>query len=184
MPSLNRRNAHLSLPNRCLTTSTYNRPCLSMAGGVQVIEKDSVSSGKDDSPSLAAAEANSPEDDDANSDAEYKKGITIIGFITLLNASLAPVWHTVFATGSGPPPLFLNAVVSIVALIGLLVGGPLLDSNVESSAALAEASEEKWSFKSFRGGMELGLWKGLGTTCHIYGMALTTVSILKSMSHC
>ena len=105
--------------------------------------------------------------DEANFDAEYKKGIAIIGFITLLNASLAPVWHTVFATGNGPPPLFLNAVVSVVALIGLLAGGPLLDSKVESTSALADAAEEKWSFKSFRGGIELGFWKGLGTTCHM-----------------
>ena len=98
---------------------------------------------------------------DTSSD-EYQQGFTIISFITLLNASLAPVWHTVFAEG-GPPPLFLNAVVSVVALIGLLTLGPLLDRNVDSMAALAENNEEKWSLKSFRGGMELGVWKGLGT---------------------
>jgi hypothetical protein len=93
---------------------------------------------------------------------EYKQGFAIISFITLLNASLAPVWHTVFAE-NGPPPLFLNAIVSVVALIGLLVGAPLLDKNVESMSALADNGEEKWSKKSFRGGMELGVWKGLGT---------------------
>ena len=92
---------------------------------------------------------------------EYQQGFAIISFITLLNASLAPVWHTVFADG-GPPPLFLNAVVSVVALIGLLTLGPLLDRNVDSMSALAESNEEKWSMKSFRGGMELGVWKGLG----------------------
>lgn len=102
------------------------------------------------------------------SDEEYQKGILIIGFITLLNASLAPVWHIVFENG-GPPPLLLNAVVSIVAWLGLLVGGSFLDSKVETTSALAangalengEASET-WQWKSFRGGMELGLWKGLG----------------------
>ena len=98
---------------------------------------------------------------DASSD-EYQQGFAIISFITLLNASLAPVWHTVFADG-GPPPLFLNAIVSVVALIGLLTLGPLLDRNVDTMAALAEDNEEKWSLKSFRGGMELGVWKGLGT---------------------
>jgi hypothetical protein len=97
---------------------------------------------------------------DTTSD-EYQQGFAIISFITLLNASLAPVWHTVFADG-GPPPLFLNAVVSVVALIGLLTLGPLLDRNVNTMAALAENNEEKWSLKSFRGGMELGVWKGLG----------------------
>jgi hypothetical protein len=99
--------------------------------------------------------------DDAASD-EYKKGIAIISFITLLNASLAPVWHTVFAGGAGPPPLFLNAVVSVTALVGLLAFGPFLDGKVETTSALAEKSEQAWSAKSFRGGIELGFWKGLG----------------------
>jgi hypothetical protein len=99
--------------------------------------------------------------DDAASD-EYKKGIAIISFITLLNASLAPVWHTVFAGGTGPPPLFLNAVVSLTALVGLLAFGPFLDGKVETTSALAEKSEQAWSAKSFRGGIELGFWKGLG----------------------
>jgi hypothetical protein len=96
-------------------------------------------------------------------DDEYKKGILTIAFICLLNSSLAPVWHIVFAGENGPPPLLLNAVVSIVALLGLLVGGSFLDSSRESSSALAESTEEKWQWKSFRGGMELGVWKGLGT---------------------
>jgi len=109
------------------------------------------------------------------SDAEYKKGILTIGFICLLNSSLAPVWHIVFE-GNGPPPLFLNAIVSITALVGLLVGGSFLDSKVEKTEALAGNADEKWSAKSFRGGIELGLWKGLGTTCHIFGMALTTAN--------
>jgi hypothetical protein len=106
---------------------------------------------------------------------EYKQGIAIIAFITLLNASLAPVWHTVFAEG-GPPPLFLNAVVSVVAFIGLLIIGPLLDRNVDSMSALAGTNEEKWGFKSFRGGMELGFWKGLGK----YGLTDVSILILQS----
>lgn len=115
------------------------------------------------------------EDEEKESD-EFKKGFAIIALITLFNASLSPVWHAVYE-GNGPPPLFLNAVVSITAFLGLVVGAPLLDGSVESTSALKDTSEEeKWSAKSFRGGMELGLWKGLGTTCHIYGMALTTAN--------
>jgi drug/metabolite transporter (DMT)-like permease len=145
---------------------------LSMADRVQILEKESTAS--KDETTLALSEGGKDDDD---FDAEYKKGIKIIAIITLLNASLAPIWHTVFASGNGPPPLFLNAIVSIVALLGLLAGGSLLDSSVESSAALADSSDrEKWSMQSFRGGMELGLWKGLGTTCHIYGMSLTTAN--------
>ena len=57
-------------------------------------------------------------------------------------------------------------MVSIVALVGLLVGAPILDQNLDKgSSALADTNDEgeKWSFQSFRGGMELGFWKGLGT---------------------
>lgn len=117
-------------------------------------------------------------DDSAPSqaDLEFKKGFATIGFITLLNASLSPVWHVVFENG-GPPPLFLNAVISVVALSGLLLGAPLLDGKVEKSSALAASQDdEKWSKQSFRGGMELGFWKGLGTTCHVYGLALTSAN--------
>ena len=148
--------------------------CLSMADRLQILERESSVPEKEQSASNSLEKSEDGNED--NFDAEYKKGIATIGFITLLNASLAPVWHTVFASGSGPPPLLLNAVVSIVALIGLLAGGSLLDSKVDSSSALADVGEEKWGFKSFRGGIELGFWKGLGTTCHIYGMALTTAN--------
>jgi hypothetical protein len=101
----------------------------------------------------------------SDEDEEFKKGFAIIGLITLFNASLSPVWHIVFA-GNGPtlPPLFLNAIVSITAFGGLLAGGSILDKSVDTVSTLATASEdEKWSAKSFRGGIELGLWKGLGT---------------------
>lgn len=159
--------------NNEFLSSRSNDAQLFMADRIQIFEKESSSKASLKPSSDESSLDISTED---ASDAEYKKGIAIIGFITLLNASLAPVWHTVFASGNGPPPLFLNAVVSVVALTGLLIGGSLLDSSVESSSALADSSEEKWSQKSFRGGIELGLWKGLGTTCHIYGMALTTAN--------
>lgn len=123
--------------------------------------------------SSTTTDTTSTEEDDEN--AEFQKGFAIIAFITLLNASLAPVWHVVFE-GNGPPPLFLNAIVSVTALVGLLLGGSVLDDSVESMSALAGAEEEKWAWKSWRGGIELGFWKGLGTTCHIFGMSLTTAN--------
>ena len=79
-----------------------------------------------------------------------------LGFVGVLLLSNPP------EGGTGPPPLLLNAIVSITALVGLLVGGSFLDSSVESTTALAESTDEKWSLKSFRGGIELGFWKGLG----------------------
>mmetsp|Transcript_19271 Transcript_19271/g.29681 ORF Transcript_19271/g.29681 Transcript_19271/m.29681 type:complete len:418 (-) Transcript_19271:24-1277(-) len=123
---------------------------------------------------VAADMINGKEGDDLSDD-EYKKGFAIIGLITLFNASLAPVWHVVFE-GNAPPPLFLNAVVSVIALLGLLAGGPFLDKSVDSMSSLADNGEEKWGKKSFRGGMELGFWKGLGTTCHVFGMSLTSAN--------
>jgi hypothetical protein len=114
---------------------------------------------------------------------EFQKGFLTIAFITLLNASLAPIWHVAFQGAHTPPPLFLNAVVSLTAAAALLVGGPFLDASVDSvSSALAppsssssstissssaegdnESNSNQWSAQSWRGGMELGLWKGLGT---------------------
>lgn len=177
-PSLlsSRRSSFSFAQSTIFSTSTTTHLRLSDSN-VDVLEKQSSNSSasqvspiEDASSSLTTlvVQGDTPEllvqtEEEEKSDAEYQKGILTIGFICLLNASLAPIWHTVFASGNDPPPLFLNAVVSVVALIGLLSGGPLLDSSVESSSALAESnSEEKWSWNSFRGGMELGFWKGLG----------------------
>jgi hypothetical protein len=82
--------------------------------------------------------------------------------------------HVAFQGAVPPPPLFLNAVVSLTAAAALLAGGPFLDSSVDqTSSGLAQSTSSssdndseintKWSAQSWRGGMELGLWKGLGT---------------------
>jgi len=105
---------------------------------------------------------------------DYAKGFLIIGFITFLNASSNPMWHAATA-GGGPPPLLLNAAVSVVAFSGLLAGGSLLDSSVDTMSNLAEKDEDN-GFQNWYGGMELGFWKFLGTTCHIYGLSLTTAN--------
>jgi len=120
------------------------------------------------------------QDDADEAAAAYKKGFAIISLITLFNASLSPLWHTVYQ-GNGPPPLFLNAVISLVAFGGLLAGAPFMTQDASSRTASStttttsidpdgaivqedeEVTPKKWSAKSFRGGMELGLWKGLGT---------------------
>jgi drug/metabolite transporter (DMT)-like permease len=119
-------------------------------------------------------------------DSEYTKGFAIIGFITFLNASTNPLWHAAFA-GNGPPPLLLNAAVSVVALTGLLIGGPLLDKSVgtmkdlavssSTSTSISTTSEsEDFNWQYLFGGMELGFWKFLGTTSHLYGLSLTTAN--------
>jgi drug/metabolite transporter (DMT)-like permease len=120
---------------------------------------------------------------------EYQRGLITIGFITLLFSSNSPVLHAAFsispattdvgviaATSSPPPVLLLNAAVSVVALVGLLLGGDSLESYTPLPSSLENTSKtlEEEDALAIRGGCELGLWKFLGTTANLYGLALTT----------
>ena len=62
-------------------------------------------------------EAESNDDDD-----EYTRGLWTVGFITLLFATRTPVLKWAFASGAPPPVLLVNASVSLVALVWLLLG--------------------------------------------------------------
>ena len=74
-------------------------------------------------PTSAPAEARTPE---AAAD-EYRRGTLTVGFITLLFASNSPALHAALTSMEhAPPPLLLNALCGIAALLGLLWGGPLL----------------------------------------------------------
>lgn len=109
---------------------------------------------------------------------EHQRGLITIGAITLLFASNSPVLHAAFSSGENAPPvLLLNAAVSVVALVGLLVGGKSLESNTPLPSSLLEQqiiSQEEQDRLTLQGGCELGLWKFLGTTANLYGLALTT----------
>jgi len=139
---------------------------------------------------------------------EYKKGLLTIGFITLLFSSNSPVLHAAFSQtptmdgtiSAAPPVLLLNAAVSGVALLGLLLGGETLEQNTELPSALQQQQQmfssvlgrglqepQEASFGTetkisqedklpLQGGCELGLWKFLGTTANIYGLSLTTAA--------
>lgn len=126
-------------------------------------------------------------DDDVNSDNnEYKKGLLTIGFITFLFATNSPVLHWAFTSGDNPPPVLLvNAAVSIVALVGLLLGGDTLENTgtlpsdgdgvcVDNNHQPSNSNSNSNSSKGWMGGLELGLWKFLGTTSNLFGLALTT----------
>jgi drug/metabolite transporter (DMT)-like permease len=118
-------------------------------------------------------------DDDSNSPAvssEYQRGLLTIGFITLLFSSNSPVLHAAFSSSDvvAPPVLLLNAAVSVVALVGLLLGGDSLESNALQPAGLKETTPDQEDVLALQGGCELGLWKFLGTTANLYGLALTT----------
>jgi drug/metabolite transporter (DMT)-like permease len=116
----------------------------------------------------------------SSADDEYRKGFLIISFITFLNASTNPLWHAAYGGEGALSPLLLNAMLSVVALIGLVAGGPLLDSSAPTMSNLAQGGSEEDAkeamFMNFRGGAELGVWKFLGTTCHLYGLSLTTAN--------
>ena len=109
-------------------------------------------------------------------DEEYKRGLLTIGFITFLFATNSPVLHWAFTSGENSPPVLLvNAAVSIVALVGLLLGGDTLEDTSTLPTDDNQNSKEN-SPSSWVGGLELGIWKFLGTTSNLYGLALTTAS--------
>jgi drug/metabolite transporter (DMT)-like permease len=100
---------------------------------------------------------------------EYQRGLITIGAITFLFASNSPALHAVFTESSPPPVLLVNAAISGIALVGLLSGGSVLESSTPLPSSLTEEEGA-----SVRAGLELGLWKFLGTTANLAGLSMTT----------
>jgi len=134
-------------------------------------------------------------------DETYRNGLATVGFITLLFASNSPVIHagySLLSTDTSLPVLLLNASVSIVGLLSVLLALPFLDRNIPapnllqkiettSSSSRLNVDEPAKSMPknslaqgmmnipvNIRGGTELGLWKFLGTTANLYGLSLTS----------
>lgn len=110
---------------------------------------------------------------------EYRRGLATIGFCTLVFASMSPAMHAALAGSTAPPVLLLNAAVSVLALLGLTLIGPLLEQIIPKPSTLQENQAESDTPGSLLGtttkaGLELGLWKFLGTTANLYGLSLTT----------
>jgi drug/metabolite transporter (DMT)-like permease len=105
--------------------------------------------------------------------AEYERGLLTIVFITFLFSSNSPAIHATFSGSDPPPVLLLNAAVSCIALVGLVLGGESLEENTPLPSTL-DRNDEKEESLALKGGVELGLWKMLGTTANLYGLALTT----------
>lgn len=113
------------------------------------------------------------------SEQEYRRGLATIGFCTLVFASMSPAMHAALAGATAPPVLLLNAAVSVIALVGLVLSGPLLEKIIPEPSTLQQDTNEAKKPDSFldmttRAGLELGLWKFLGTTANLYGLSLTT----------
>lgn len=118
----------------------------------------------------------------------YRNGLITIGFITLLFASNSPVLHSAFElTSNTPPVLLINAVVSSVGLLGVVMVSPFLGKFVPDPSATSGDVEKEFSAientdnllievlgPSAVAGAELGLWKMLGTTANIYGLSQTS----------
>jgi drug/metabolite transporter (DMT)-like permease len=136
-------------------------------------------------------------DDELNatsvSSSEYRRGLAIIGFITLMFSSNSPVLHAAFINSSNPPSvLLLNAATSTIALVGLVTFGPLLNSIIPLPSTLKQNRDKQQQVTGERdmgenssndslkqvviAGTELGFWKTLGTTANLYGLSLTTAN--------
>ena len=119
----------------------------------------------------------------------YRSGLVTVAGITLLFASNSPALHAAYVDVTQTPPvLLLNAATSSIALAGVLLGGPLLSSK----SPVTEKSETTLTFSDgqslsqslsflqwtdnipLRAGLELGLWKFLGTTANMYGLSQTS----------
>ena len=80
-------------------------------------------------------------DEVASAAQSYRRGLATIGFITLLFASNSPALHSAFSkTSNMPPVLLINAAVTVVGLLGVVVASPLMkkfvpDPSKESNSA-------------------------------------------------
>lgn len=117
------------------------------------------------------------------SEEEYQRGLLTIGFCTLVFASMSPAMHAALGGSAAPPVLLLNAAVSVLALVGLVLTGPFLEKIVPKPSTLQQdaapvkgtgASSNVFLDTTTKAGLELGLWKFLGTTANLYGLSLTT----------
>ena len=99
---------------------------------------------------------------------EYRRGLATIGLITLVFASMSPVMHAALATPEGggtaamaPPVLLLNAAVSLIALLGLVVGGPALQANTELPISLQLNQRQLMKQRKSDDGLDLAARAGL-----------------------
>lgn len=140
------------------------------------------------SETTATVRKNDYDDDD-----QYRRGLLTIGFITFLFSTNSPILHCAFTDENAPPVLLVNAAVSVVALVGLLLGGDTLEKNssyksapLGSNEIAVQTLQEDQKIKNKEalcfsllapqtiGGLELGMWKFLGTTSNLFGLAYTT----------
>jgi drug/metabolite transporter (DMT)-like permease len=161
-----------------LTNNQWRLPAAFNSEDITTIEPSFLPKGIIDDTSLSSSSL-SPVTISKDADAEYRRGIATIAFITILFSSNSPVLHSVFVNASNPPPvLLLNAATSIIALMGLITFGPILNSLVPlpKTLQMQESNTNSFSFTNIKAGTELGFWKTLGTTANLYGLSLTSAN--------
>jgi len=164
--------ANLSSRNNILEEQERiaNRPTKEATTKAPVIQDGSASTIQKSVPVMDAMSSTEMGNDDKS--AEYQRGLATIVFITFIFASNSPALHAAFSGSDPPPVLLLNAAVSCIALLGLVLGGKTLEENTTLPSSLDTASSENGV--AVKGGIELGLWKMMGTTANLYGLAMTT----------
>ena len=155
------------------------------------IQKGATQVVTDGMPSLLQEESiDTPEVDATNT---YRNGLITIGFITLLFASNSPILHSAFElTTNAPPVLLVNAAVTVVGLLGVVLLSPILtqfvpdpsltldddivndNNNMDSTDTPSNNMIMNVVGSSAIAGAELGLWKFLGTTANMYGLSQTS----------
>ncbi len=111
------------------------------------------------------------------SQSTYQSGLITIGFCTLAFASLSPISKLVLSGEQEMSVLLLNAMTSTLAFLFVWIGGPLLETTFLSSSYdlnIRDESSNTNNENAWKGGLELGLWKSLGTTANLYGLSMTT----------
>lgn len=109
---------------------------------------------------------------EADAEDTYRSGLITVAIITVLFASNSPAVHEAFVAEPQLPPLLLNAAVAVIGLAGLLFSGDVLKGSTELPATLVVDEDDESA--PLRAGLELGLWKFLGTTANLYGLSLTS----------
>ena len=144
--------------------------------GLEVDRSDAVALQTTDgaaASTAAVAEVRAPEAEVRTPEAaadEYRRGVLTVCFITLLFASNSPALHAALTSMEhAPPPLMLNALCGIAALVGLLWGGPLLGQSTALPSTLETGATDVVDAVSVRAGGELGLLKFCGTTANLCG---------------
>lgn len=111
----------------------------------------------------------------------YQTGLITIGFCTLAFASLSPISKWVLSGEQEISVLLFNAMTTTLAFFFVSTGGSHLEriflSNRDNEGPLVNdlhESDSRNNNDAWKGGLELGLWKSLGTTANLYGLSMTT----------